>query len=334
MRYHLALTTLACVGLLVACNEDPGSPGTLPDASDPGEPPQIGDTGSGGGGEPPSDTMEPRDVSDTSDRPDSSDTSADTSEPDDTSRHDTRSSDGGERDVTDGGRADAGPADTSDTSDGGSGAMTMSWDFANGAQEWKAGLTDYPSDWNLQKFGFEADIRSVPSGLNRSGTGHFLSSENNSDDLFMFLKRKIGRGLQPNTAYRLNWTITFASKAPSNCVGIGGAPGESVYLKAGGSTVEPKKVVDDGNYRLNVDKGNQSTGGPAASVTGHIANGVPCEKSEDKYKELVRNHTHTSNVMTNGQGELWLLLGTDSGFEGRTSLYYLEVDVTFEPTPN
>jgi hypothetical protein len=36
-------------------------------------------------------------------------------------------------------------------------------------------------------------------------------------------------------------------------------------------------------------------------------------------------------VNANSRGELWLLVGTDSGFEGLTALYYQRIDVTLAP---
>ncbi len=41
--------------------------------------------------------------------------------------------------------------------------------------------------------------------------------------------------------------------------GIGGSPGESVYVKAGATTEEPLIIEDsDGWLRMNIDKGNQA----------------------------------------------------------------------------
>jgi hypothetical protein len=39
-------------------------------------------------------------------------------------------------------------------------------------------------------------------------------------------------------------------------------------------------------------------------------------------------------VRTDGQGQLWLLVGTDSGFEGPTALYYQRIDATLIPVIN
>jgi hypothetical protein len=46
---------------------------------------------------------------------------------------------------------------------------------------------------------------------------------------------------------------------------------------------------------------------------------------------IERAHVHPNAVTANQFGELWLLIGTDSGFEGITSLYYQSISVTLRP---
>ena len=209
--------------------------------------------------------------------------------------------------------------------------IRVSYDFRNGVQGWEAGFADYPPG-EEQFYQLESGTRDLPPGVEPRGTGLYVAGNNHSDDLFMFLKHKLGsaEGIQPNTMYRLTFKIVFASNAPSECTGIGGAPGESVILKAGGSDIEPKSEVKDGTYRLNVDKGEQSGGGPAGEVISNIANGTPCDQaaaSNYPYVSLTKEHKGKVAVKSNASGELWLLVGTDSGFEGVTALYYQRIEV-------
>jgi hypothetical protein len=172
-----------------------------------------------------------------------------------------------------------------------------------------------------------ADIRQLPAEVGE-GTAYYISGNNHSDDLFMFLRRRITRadGIEPNRDYSVDYLITFASSAPTGCAGIGGSPGESVYLKAGASGAKPEVNLVNGFYTLSVDKGNQSTGGPAASLVGTVGNGRPCEPPFP-WRSIVRTHRHTSVVRSSPEGDLWLLSGTDSGYEGTTSLYYQSIVV-------
>jgi hypothetical protein len=215
--------------------------------------------------------------------------------------------------------------------------ISLAYDFRDGALGWQAGFADYGLDQEPDML-LEAGLRDLPPELNVEGTGFFIQGTNISDDLFMFLKRRLGPedGIEPNQAYRIRFHLALASNAPSGCFGIGGAPGEAVYIKAGASPVEPMPVLDvDDHYRMNVDKGNQSDGGPAASTAGNVANGLPCDQVPDledaPYLTVLRRHRHEHVVTANADGELWLLVGTDSGFEGLTALYYRQIAVTLLP---
>ncbi|MCD4693477.1 MAG: T9SS type A sorting domain-containing protein, partial [Calditrichales bacterium] len=44
------------------------------------------------------------------------------------------------------------------------------------------------------------------------------------------------------------------------------------------------------------------------------------------------NISHPFPITTDAGGEVWLIIGTDSGFEATTTLYYNKIDVTFEIT--
>jgi hypothetical protein len=214
-----------------------------------------------------------------------------------------------------------------------SSSIRLEFDFRQGAQGWEAGFAEYGRE--MEGMMLEGEVRSLPSELGINGTGYYLQGMNHSDDLFMFLKRRLGTddGVVPGQEYRIMFTIVFASDAPSGAVGIGGPPGESVYLKAGASTVEPEVYLDSdtGYYVINVDKGPGNSGnGAAASVVGHIANGLSAEE-DPRYISLERQHEHEYTVNASQDGELWLMVGTDSGFEGLTGIYYESIAVTSIP---
>lgn len=213
--------------------------------------------------------------------------------------------------------------------------ITVTFDFSEGAQGWVAGVSDYSVDQE-EIIEFESGIQELPDEIDGDASGFYVSSQNRSDDLFVYLKRRIGAQitsdtqLEPDTTYRLNYTITLASNAQSGCSGVGGAPGESVYLKVGGSVAEPTTLPPDdtGYYALSVDKGIQSNSGPVATVIGDIANGQECDDpSSAPYVTIVREGQHETRVRTDSNGDLWLLVGTDSAFEGLTQLYFQSIVV-------
>ncbi len=93
-------------------------------------------------------------------------------------------------------------------------------------------------------------------------------------------------------------------------------------------------VLVDGYWELTVDKSNQASGGRDVWLVGDIANGIECEEAlaaGQPYAVVGREYQHDAEVVVGRNGELWLIVGTDSGFEGSTELYYMEIEVTLEP---
>ncbi len=201
-------------------------------------------------------------------------------------------------------------------------------DFSIGTQGWTAGFADYPVGQE-DFFELESDYRVLSPPLDTSTRALYISGNNHSDDLFMFYKGQL-RGLRPNTRYRAALAVQIATSVPNGCVGVGGSPGESVTVKAGATNVEPEAVVVDGNYRMNIDKGNQTNGGEDALVLGDVANSVACGQMPRWELKDLSSGSATLEVTTDGQGALWLFAATDSGFEATTSLYYTRFVVTLE----
>ncbi len=210
----------------------------------------------------------------------------------------------------------------------------LRWEFSEALDGWTVGFADYSVAHEPMDVG--SGIEPLPPGLEEPGNGLMVTGSNTSDDLFMFLSRAVGpdSGLQPDTAYRADLRFAVASGAPSNCVGIGGAPGESVFVKAGVVPTEPEIELIDGDYRLDLDKGNQSSGGADVAVIGDVANGLDCEEALSTEPRPYRTLTfdYETRVTTNSDGTIWVVVGTDSGFEGITTLFYRWVELDLTPS--
>ena len=208
---------------------------------------------------------------------------------------------------------------------GATAGVALTNEFAAGQHGWEAGFADYPpGDETL--FALVADHRPRPANLGGENA-LYISGRNQSDDLFMFWKKHV-TALSPNTDYDIVFEIEFASRYATGLFGAGGAPGDSVYLKAGATTVEPQRQLANGHYRMNLDKGNQSAGGQDMIVLGTIA------KPDDGNTDYVLvAHTNAANpfrARADSAGQLWLIFGTESGFEGTTSLYYTRFQANFQ----
>jgi len=224
--------------------------------------------------------------------------------------------------TTDAGTADAGP--TSPVQ------VTVVSDFEAGAQGWTAGFADVPEPPD-SSYELESGLRALPAPLETTRQGFMLKSHNRSDDTFMFLTRRLGptEGLVPNTSYEISFDFDLATNAPAGCIGVGGAPAEAVVLKVGGSTVAVTTTVDSGMRRFGPDQGQQSNEGADSTMLGNISSGRSCP--DETYVLVSKAATFKSRVTTSSTGELSVYVGTDSGYEGLTVLYYDRLSVTLTP---
>jgi hypothetical protein len=189
---------------------------------------------------------------------------------------------------------------------------------------------------------FTSEHRRLPAPLgNRFGL--LVGGTNRSDDLFMYIYRPV-TGLVPGQRYRARIDISFATNVPPDCVGVGGSPGESVYLKAGATAIQPAKATQNNRVISSISKGNQSQGGSEIIVIGNFAGGGgTCSNGEYRVKSLSTASPQqlippTAAPLPNAllltadsAGRLWIVIGTESGFEARTEIYFLEGTATFTP---
>jgi len=207
--------------------------------------------------------------------------------------------------------------------------MTFRLDFRQSDQGWQPGFADYPVGQDIF-YELEADYRALPNPLTGSGNGLFSTGVNRSDDLWMYYKGQIA-GLSPNTRYRVAFDVEIATTTPSGCVGVGGAPGEGVTVKAGASEIEPDQFDDGGFWQMNVDKGNQTMGGENALAIGDMANTIQCGNPPVWEFKQLSSGTSALDVTSDGTGAVWLFVGTDSGFESRTEVYFTQFTASFDP---
>ena len=198
----------------------------------------------------------------------------------------------------------------------------LNYSFASGAEGWIGDFADLPPGED-DFYELEFEHTGLPEPLDESNGALMLSGNNHSDDLFMYLKKEI-TGLVPNQEYQIIFEVEFASNVAEGMFGIGGSPGESVYIKVGATAVEPEKELDeDGFLRLNIDKDNQSQSGEDMVVIGNFANGT----DENVYTLKTLSNSTPFRATASDDGTLWLLVGTESGFEGTTTIYYNNIEV-------
>ena len=142
-----------------------------------------------------------------------------------------------------------------------------------------------------------------------------------------------GADIIATATYQATFRLVLANNVPEGLSGIGGSPGESVYVKVGATTVEPEIQEDAAGWlRLNIDKGNQAQEGEDMINIGNLAN-PNVRPATAGANERMEQHSlgRDFEVTADDDGALWFIVGTDSGFEGLTTLYYDAITVVLEP---
>lgn len=201
------------------------------------------------------------------------------------------------------------------------------FDFSENNGGFSPIFSDYPNEPDVEKFyEFRSSYEEVP--VAEAGNGLFLSGNNHSDDLFMGYFKELN-GLAPETEYLFTIRFKLATNVESDMIGIGGAPGESVFVKCGVASEEPENSLDSLNhFRLNIDKGSQGTSGSDMIVVGNLSKeeiNCPGEYEFNEFETKVI-------AWTDKEGAAYLVIGTDSGFEGVTSYYLDDISVSWADT--
>lgn len=220
---------------------------------------------------------------------------------------------------------------------------TYSFAFDADMQGWQPMFVDYPAGASAEEqsaidafYELYAKHSRLPSPLNTTAGAIELNGSNHSDDLKMLVKKQL-QGLSANTDYEIDVVAIIASNAPQGCAGVGGAPGESVWLKAAVVNREPSRILGAGSnsayWRLNIDMGDQSGDGAEGRVLDDFANSQTCESATSAYelKTISSVGGPALAARTDANGALWVAFGTDSGFEGVTTLFIESIEITAQP---
>ena len=206
------------------------------------------------------------------------------------------------------------------------------WTPVAGQHGFEALFLDYPVGSEAQ-FALEWGLEALPEPWS-TRNGIRISGNNASDDLMMVLMRPVD-GLAPNTRYEVELEMQFATNEPSGCAGVGGAPGESVYMRLGAAGEKPGVTIVDGNRRASIDLGQQASAGARALSAGNMANGADesfCTDPDAPWR-LKRADTigQSLSVTSNEAGRIWVYGLSDSGFEATTTWYLVELVLRYSP---
>lgn len=194
--------------------------------------------------------------------------------------------------------------------------FSQTFDFSTEGDDWTGDFTDYDVQQPDSIFAWTVGRKPIP---NKAGQQGLLVTANNSNgDLFLFIKNKI-TGLMPDA----NYTVVFEVEAASNIpVGAG------AVLKAGASSMEPRKVIENNRYVLNLDKGESSFSTEYAAVLGDVGNYSPTSYPITTIGNGY-NGARGFTARTNSKGEIWLFVGVDVMYKEVVEIYYSRISVVF-----
>ncbi len=206
-------------------------------------------------------------------------------------------------------------------------ANAVTFDFKKSDAGFTPIYADYPNSEDVEDFyEFKYEYGKIP--IDGAGNGIFISGNNHSGDLFMGYVKKLD-GFAPERTYHFTVSFQLATDVEGGLVGIGGSPGESVTVKCGITQTQPMSTVDESEecayYRLNIDAGLQSNAGKDMVVVGDMTKTENNHPGEYEFKEFQAEFDVATNIL----GEVYLIIGTDSGFEATTSYYLDDISVTW-----
>jgi len=200
--------------------------------------------------------------------------------------------------------------------------FNSSYDFNDSQYEWSGDFTDYKiRDSSQVKFQFL--YTNVPTNTPVSQRSLVLSGINTSDDLFLFIKKKI-TGLKPDTEYTIAFDVEMTCNSDKQSK-------DTLVLKAGASAFEPQKIIQGEYYRMNLDKGATGANGVDMIVIGKV--GLNANNISQEYG-VIQSGIEPSAYLyvktkTNSEGDIWLILGTESIYAGVTTIYFTKAAFTF-----
>jgi hypothetical protein len=156
----------------------------------------------------------------------------------------------------------------------------------------------------------DTEIRYLPYPLDQTRIAFYIGGRNDSDDLYLFLKRHV-TGLKPNQSYAFTYTVTFGTHD--------GDVGVIMGVQGGATPTEPNRIVEQRSgypyYVMNVSKGV-----PVGIST------KPHPDSPDWELKTVKSTTPW-NAESDANGAIWLLVGADSNWESWSELYITRIKV-------
>lgn len=195
---------------------------------------------------------------------------------------------------------------------------TMTSEFEEGTEKWIGDYALY-NRADTTKIAFLMEKDSLPAAIDSLKSSIRMEATNVGDNMFLFIKKKIV-GLNPEKTYNVSFDINIGTNYPS----LDGATGTKISLKAGASPTEPVKILNAGYYNVSINKGLWNVDGSEMVILGDVTNGI----GRAVYQLVNRNSSSKNiSVKPDANGTIWVCVGEDSSYSGKTVLYIDNIKV-------
>jgi hypothetical protein len=191
-------------------------------------------------------------------------------------------------------------------------------DFTTGTHGWVAGFSDFPA---TAEDSLRFDLRYEHKEVGNFGKAMTLSGNNVNKDLFFFIKKQL-TGLPANANFTITFEVTVVCESK---YALYSSWGQNMYLKAGASATEPKSVIDKGEFEMNIDKGAINT---ESGIDMFAMGNLVTSPTDTEYVNITITNTSKDlpfEVKSNSKGELWLIVGADSDYQGFCGVNFSKV---------
>ena len=208
-------------------------------------------------------------------------------------------------------------------------SFIFSYNFEGGQGEWIDGFTEYPLS-KEDSLMISSEFTVVPSTITVADSLLRLSVIDTEGELFSFLKIQI-EDLTPSTVFDVELEIELAAEN-LDAAGTTYTDDMKVHVKAGVFENEPLIVDGDSidfgytTYVLDIDKGNGTDAGDDMVFLGTF------DMPEPRASTPITRGNNSGKLLrasTDADGNMWLLIGTDSETKMHQAFYYSRVTVFY-----
>ena len=236
--------------------------------------------------------------------------------------------------------------------------VELTYNFESDEEGWDAALAEFPID---DEDLYEFEVEHTTSPLNDEEGALLLSASNPNGNLFMYVSKQIS-GLQPSTQYQVSYNLDLITRVIIDTTNVGtdttgivtdttgivtdttgiandttdldGDNGDlfvtlndTVVIKAGAVSEEPVTETNTSNFLelIGIDIGEPGADGFDLVVIGSFA----AEATDAGYTQQTVSTDTPISVVTNEDGDLWLLVGTET-FGTETEIYFNSINVVID----